>query len=189
MSDRAIIEAVQRLAGTQLTDEVYIIACTVESVDIDDRTCECTAIGGEAVTDVPGVQLMAEVDDGILYVPGIGSTVIVMYSKRNVPYIALYSEISAIHYVVGDTTIDVTNGLIKLNDGTFQGLVKVVELTTKLNALENKVNDLIDKFNTHVHGGVTIGSSSSAVTLTPVTGTLTPTEQSEIENTKVTHGE
>lgn len=188
MSDRKITEAIQRLAGTQLTDEVYILICTVDSVDVDGRTCDCTAVGGTAITDIPGVQLMAEVDDGALYIPAIGSTVIVVYSKRNVPYIALYSELSALYYVVGDTTLDITNGLIKFNDGSFEGLVKVVELTQKLNALENKVNDLIATFNTHVHGGVSTGGGSTATTATPVTGTLTPTTQSEIENEKIIHG-
>ncbi|KAA2242798.1 hypothetical protein F0L74_09730 [Chitinophaga agrisoli] len=189
MSDRGITEAIQKIAGRQLTDEVYIIACTVDAVNEGERACDCIAIGGEAVTDIPGVQLMAEVDDGILYIPAIGSTVIVVYSKRNVPYIALYSELSAIRYVVGDSTIDVTEGLIKLNNGDFGGLVKVEDLVTKLNNLETLVNDFIQKYNTHVHTGVQTGAGTSAVTTAVETGSLTPTIRAELENTTVTHGE
>ena len=188
MSDYSIKEAVRQLAGSHLKDEVFIVPAEVDSVNIAERSCSCTALNGQNIDELPIVQLMAEVEDGVLYVPAVGSTVMVVYSKRNVPFVALYSELSAIYYVVGDTTIDVTNGLIKLNDGSYHGLVRVEELTAKLNALESKVNDLLNAYNTHVHTGVSSGFGSSAVTTAPVIGTLTPTQQSEIENNKITHG-
>ena len=59
--DREIIEAIQKITGTQLNDPVGLVPCTVNSVDLAARTCDCTAIGGEAANDIPDVELMAEV--------------------------------------------------------------------------------------------------------------------------------
>jgi hypothetical protein len=188
MSDSKIERAVRQLAGMDASDKVSMLLCTVESVDLDSRTCTCANITGTAVADVLDAQLMAEVDDGVLHVPTINSTVIVVMSKYAPPYVAMFSELDRIYTVVGNSVIDVTPGKITLNDGAFGGLVKVIDLTSKLNALENKVNALITAHNTHVHGGVTFGSDSTTTTPSQVPGQLTPTERSEIENTTIIHG-
>ncbi|MFX1704602.1 hypothetical protein PV783_11645 [Chitinophaga sp. CC14] len=188
MSNAAIRNALRQLTGTDLNDQVSLLVCNVDSVDVDSRVCTCSNTSGNAVADVLEVQLMAEVDDGMLCVPKVGSTVIVVLSKYVQPYVAMYSELDRMYTVVGDSIIDVEPDKITLNDGSFAGLVKVITLTQKLNALEEKVNTLINTFNSHVHTGVTTGSSSSGTTSTPVTGTLTPTQQSEIENEKIVHG-
>lgn len=189
MSDRQIIESINKITGRQLTDEVYIMACSVDSVDLDSRTCNCTAIDGEAVTEVPGVQLMAEVDDGILYVPAIGSTVLVVYSKRNVPYIALYSELSAIYYVVGNSSVDITNGRIKLNDGSFGGLTKTPELRSQL----EKTNDLLSQILNIINGSVITEPGNGApsalqAALKAAVSGFGLGDYSKIENDKIIHG-
>jgi hypothetical protein len=167
MSDRKIREAVQQLAGTHLTDKVHIIPCVVDEVDLETRSCTCTPIGGKAATEITGVQLMAEVDDGLLLVPAIDSTVIVCYSDKNVPYIALYSELEK-------ATLVTLNG-IQFQGGELGGLVIISELLEKINNLESAFNLLNAKVN--------------SLAPTPVIEPIIPTERSEIENTSVTHGE
>jgi hypothetical protein len=74
-----------------------------------------------------------------------------------------------------------------INTGVNGGMVKVSELTTKLNNLENDINDLKSIFSswTPVPSD---GGAALKLLLTPYYGqTLTPTAQSEIENTKVKH--
>ena len=188
MMDREIIEAIQKITGTQLNDPVGLVPCTVNSVDLAARTCDCTAIGGETANDIPDVELMAEVDDGFLLVPAVGSTVIVTYSKANVPFVSLFSAIDQVVIITGNSQVIIQNGLIQLNDGSYGGLVQVINLVQKLNNLENLVNDLVAKFNMHVHPGVQSGAGSTGPTVSLETGTLTPTEQADIENTEVTHG-
>lgn len=188
-ADRQIAEAVQKLAGTHLTDEMYMLVCTVDAVDVDSRTCDCTAVTGTAVTDMPGVQLMAEVDDGMLYIPAVGSTVIVMYSKRNVPYIALYSELSAIYCVVGNTTLDITNGLIRFNDGAFGGLTKTLELKAQL----QKTNDLLTQILNVLTGTVITETGNGApsalqAALKAAIAGYGLGDYSNIENKSITHG-
>lgn len=171
MSDRNIQEAIQILSGTHLSDKLYFIDAEVKSVDEQDRSCVVIALSGKVGSEYT-VRLMASVDDGILAVPAVGSTVIVSGSDFTTGAIVQYSEIEKIIFRGGD----------------LGGLVKVIELTEKLNNLEELLNNLITKYNTHTHAGVTSGGSSTAVTSAIETGTITPTQQAEIENDKITHG-
>jgi hypothetical protein len=206
MNNRQIIEAVQRMTGTQLRDNVSLLSATVDSVNESKRTCVVTSVSSQGSVTIENVQLMASIDDGFLLVPSIDSTVIIAYSTFNQPFIALFSGIEKVLLVAGEnnasiqvdtegllleiaqTKVLISDGEIKLNDGAMGGLVKVIQLTQKLNNLENKVNQLITAYNSHVHTGVTTGPGSSATTPTQVTGSLTPTQRADIENEKIVHG-
>lgn len=188
MGDRDIEMAVRKLAGVDLNDNLALVACTVVSVDLDSRTCDCTPISGDAVTDIPNVQLMAELDDGFLIVPSVNSTVFVLYSTRHVPYVALFSQIDQIIMITGNSQVIIKDGLIQFNDGSYGGLIQIAQLVTKLNNLENTVNDLIKKYDLHTHTGVQAGAGISAPPVPLELETLTPTQQEELENTTVTHG-
>lgn len=187
MGDRSIIEAIQKISGTQLNDNVRLLAATVDSVDVATRTCIVTTISSQGSVTIENVQLMASVDDGVLFVPAIDSTVLIIYSTYNRPYISLFSELQKIVFVVGDSTLEITDGLFKFNDGQLGGLVEVEKLTTKLNNLENLVNEFIGKYNSHTHIlTLSTGSGTAAPTTTTETGTLTPTQRGDIENVKIT---
>jgi hypothetical protein len=204
--NRQIIEAIQRMTGTQLADKVSVLAATVDSVDVQKRTCVVTTVSSQGSVTIENVQLMASVDDGFMFIPAIASTVFVVYSTFSQPFVALFSgaerivltggendasvtiDENGIALEIADTVITITDGEIKMNDGAMGGLVKVIELTQKLNNLENKVNTLITSFNAHVHSGVTTGPGSSGPTPTQVTGTLTPTQRADIENDKIVQG-
>lgn len=188
MSSRTIGDCISQLADTFGKDYATIIVCTVDSVDIDNKVCNCIPVSSEAETIIENVQLSAENNDGILIVPSVGSTVILAYSKYNNPFVLMYEDIDIYQIIVNQTKFLLQDGLTQFNDGSLGGLVKVIDLTTKLNNLENKVNSLVSTFNSHVHSGVTTGGGSSAVTPTPIVGTLTPTNRGDIENNTITHG-
>lgn len=173
MGDKAgIIAAIQQITKTRLTDKVYIAACSVDSVDQLARTCNCTAIDGKTQAEFTDVQLMAEVDDGELKLPTVGSTVIIAYSEYVLPFVLLYSEIDQIIYFGGD----------------LGGLVKVIDLTTKLNNLENDINNLKDAFNAWTPVADDGGAALKAASATWAGESITPTEQSDIENTNILQG-
>lgn len=181
MGDRSIREGIEQLSGKQLVDEVYLISCTVDSVDLSTRSCECTAVAGNAVTDLTNVQLMADIEDGLLFVPVIGSLVIVSYSKRNVPHVAMFSAIDKV-------LIQTVSG-VQLNDGTLGGLIPVEALVTKLNNLENDINNLKTILATGWTPVPNDGGAALKVAAASWSGqSLTPTERTDIENTTVTHG-
>ena len=204
--ERAIVESIQRITGTQLADKIAIYSATVDIVDLAARTCTVTTLSSQGEMTIEGVQLMASVDDGLLLVPVIDSTVIVTYTTFNKPFISLFSAIEKAVLIVGDnnvsfemdnlgilleianTKLSVKDGITQFNDGSLGGLVKIIDLTTKLNNLENKVNALLSAFNTHTHIlTLTSGTGTAAPTTSPVTGTLTPTVRGDIEDTKITH--
>lgn len=205
--NRQIIEAIQKMTGTQLRDNVNLLAATVDSVDEAKRTCVVTTISSQGQITIENVQLMASVDDGILLIPAIDSTVFVAYSTFNQPFIALFSGIDKVLLTAGennasiqmdadgllleiaDTKVLIEDGQITLNDGALGGLVKVIDLVNRMNLIENKVNDLITKFNSHTHIlTLTMGTGTAAATANPVSGTLTPTDRQDIENDKIVQG-
>lgn len=130
----------------------------------------CTA---QPYTDMPtieGIRLQGQEEEiGIYCKPKVGSTIIVSFIE-NEPYVSMFSEVDK----------------IILRNEDFGGLVKVEELTEKLNNLENKVNSLVNMYNLHIHPTTsgTISATVSQVDPTP----LTITTATILENQNVKHG-
>lgn len=189
MSSRKIIDAIQHISGVKQADAVSYLPCTVKSVSEAARTCVCTPQGGYMQAPISDALLMASVDDGLLYIPTVGSTVLVLLSKFAQPCVVLFSSIDKITHTVGNSQLTVIDGTIQLNDGSLGGLTKIGVLTEKLNNLENLLNGLIAKYNAHTHVlALSTGTGSAAPTTTTETKILVPTQQTEIENTAVMHG-
>lgn len=189
MSDRAIIEAVNKMSGQHKIDQVTYINAVVLSVNKNERSCHCRAIDGHTEYDLPTVLLMASVDDGILIEPEINSTVKVIFSQNIEPFVVQFSEIKNITIFA--------NTKVQLQDGSFGGIVKVTDLVSKLNKIETDLNNLKS-------GLIAAISAASATGITPVTGVslagfmstlgtyasqiFVLTQKNELENTKVQHG-
>lgn len=186
MDDRGIISAIQKLAGTFKADTVILISATVKSVDEDEATCVCVAEGD---VEIPNVLLQNGVCDGLMILPVVDSSVYILTSKYNKPFIVQYSDVDKFYLQVKDSKITVTNdGNIEMNDGSYGGLIQIKELVKKINALEDKHNNLC----TYV-GGLPIPVSGAvsgpAVPANTIPFQINPTtQQSDIENTKITHG-
>lgn len=156
------------------------LPCSVISVSGDPvtglMTCDCKPLDGSAI--IEDVQLCANFTDtttqaGFLLIPSENSIVTVSFKTNIDAYVSMVSLVDAIY----------------LNGNEYHGLVKIQPLITKLNNLENLVNDLITKFNTHTHVlTLTSGTGTAAPTLTQEPNTLTPTQQGDLENTTVKHG-
>lgn len=183
MSDRAVIDAVLKITGLHNADRVYIAACEVQSVDLSKRQCTCTLIDGETENEI-SVDLMAAIDDGFLIEPSEGSTVKVVFSDFASPFICQYSEIENF-YIVAKATINIDANSIVFNGGNNDGLVKVKDLITSLNRIENKLNDLISKYNTHTHILTLSSGTGTAAATTTTETTVQTTQQSDIENTDI----
>jgi hypothetical protein len=183
---RSLKDAITQASGMFGKDIVAIMYCEVDSVDEEAKTCDCTPINNISDASLPGVQLNAESNDGLTLYPEVGSTIIVGLSKTNQAFMMLAEDLSKITIVIGDSALTITDGLFEFNGGVNAGLVLLGKLVTQMNKTENKVNDIITAFNSHVHPGVQTGAGSSGASATPITGTLTPTENSDIENTAIT---
>jgi hypothetical protein len=115
---------------------------------------------------------MANIDNGFLLIPEVNSIVVVSFLSDDSAYVSLVSKVSE----------------VQLNGKNFDGLVKVQELTDKLNALENKVNDLITACSSQIVTLAPSGTFPLAPYFTSVTP-LIPTQQLEIENITILQGD
>jgi hypothetical protein len=162
-----IVEAIRKIANNEFTP--YSIVCEVESVNLIDKTCYCIPVNGDA--DLQNVRLNADKKDGFILIPKQNSLVVVSFINDSTAYISMVSEVDEIN----------------LNGTSFDGIVKVNDLVTKLNNLENKVNTIISTFNSHTHVASSFGSPTTVPPVL-VTGTLTPTVKTDLENEKIKHG-
>lgn len=119
------------------------------------------------------VRIQAGIGNGFFPVPADGSVVIIGEIAPFDYCILMYSGISSIQFL----------------DGSLGGLVEVAALTTKLNNLENLVNNLVTLYNVHTHVlALSAGTGTAAPTISTETTTLTPTVRANIENTNILHG-
>lgn len=175
--DRQIREAIQQLAGTHLKDRVKFVDCNVNSVDEDKGTCIATPIGGDATSQFVDIQLQSEVCDGLLMIPVIGSTITIIYSTRNAPYVYKFSDLEKIYYMGNEW---------QHGDGSFGGLIKGGDLKTQYDAAFNAVvAALVAAFTAQAgfDGSAGLNAFNAAIT------SLQPLNRSTLENTTFTHGQ
>ena len=76
---------------------------------------------------------------------------------------------------------------IELMGNANGGIPITANVVTRLNNIETAYNDFVTKFDAHIHSGGTIAGNTATPTVVD-TDTLTETVNSDIENTKVKHG-
>ncbi len=171
MKNKSIKELIQQLAKDNA--EPYSIIGKVISYDSDTQTCEVEPINGAA--NVLQARLLTghtSNKTGILIIPKINSNVIINFISKDLAYIAMFEDIENIYF----------------NGDQFGGLIKIDELVTRLNTVEDKLTSLITKFNAHVHTGVITGAGSTGTTTTPETSDHGTTLKNDIENPIIKHG-
>ena len=182
-----IREALNRLVSSSLNGvELYSVVGTVSNIDENKRTCDVTPIEGALIPDVR-LTPTPTVGNGFILIPKGGTKVVVSFASDTLAFIYQVDELDKIIINVGSSQLIITDGLFEFNDGDNDGLININDLVTKLNNLENKVNELVINTSTHVHSGVTTGVGTSAVSTTPVVGQLTPTVKPDIEDDKIKH--
>jgi hypothetical protein len=139
--------------------------CTVQPLDITR-------------TPVSNILLTSDDTASPSFVPAVGSRVTVNIFSSNSGYIAQNGSVSK---------TSISTGTIN-----YGGIVIVQSVVNKLNAIENLLNDLISKHNTHIHPAVD-SITTALITISPTatleTTLIAPiTVVSDLENTAATHG-
>jgi hypothetical protein len=183
--EQEIIRKLKEIAKQPLQTFV----ASVQEVDEEQATITALPVGGPELTDV---RLRAAIDgaeDGVILFPEVGSTVLVgiIGNDPDTAFVCRCSVVQKAKLKIGDSTLEISTEGFLMNGGSLGGLINIADLVEKVNAIENKVNDLIGKFNSHTHPGVTKGGDVTLVTPTLVSGTLTQTLQADLEDTKITH--
>lgn len=167
--DKEIRESLDRYVNGLLPASDVI--CTVDSVNLTKLTCYCIPKNGGA--DYKDVRLMAQKSNGFLIIPKEGSDVVVSFLDGATGYVSMFSEVDE----------------IQLNGDNYSGLVKVNDLVTKLNNLENKINSLLFVMGTTwVPVSNDGGAALKALMIPPLTNPLAVTVKENLENTTVLHG-
>lgn len=134
--------------------------------DVTGSTCSVIPLdsiesdGSETI--ILDVRLQVSSSNGFLLVPSVGSIVMIAELAPSDYCVIFYSALDS----------------IKMLDGSRGGLVDVGNLVDRINNMENK-------FNAHVHSGVQPGGGTSAI---PTTQVSPITQISDIENPNILHG-
>ena len=149
-----IRQAIKSLSGM---DDLQFegVVCKVSGIDLVSFTCTCTPINGDA--EFYDVLLNANADKGFTLIPASNSIVIVQQTSQSTAYVSMVSKVDQV-YLAGDV-----NG----------GLVKVTELTAKLNQLV-----------TQIAANFTAIAATYPYAIVP----LTPFVPTDYQNLNVKHG-
>lgn len=182
--------------------ETVALVCTVDAIDKAARTVDCTPLNEGA--PLLGVNLQANqgADFGLCLFPEKGSYVVVGFvADGDAGVVLLTEKIESAEIVIGDTSAvmdadgvrintekmsaHINRDNIIFNGGDLGGLVKIEDLTKRLNLIENDIN----KLKTAMSGWVPMPQDGGAALKTAVTSwagsQLTPTKRSDYENEKV----
>lgn len=151
---------------------------TVTAVDANTRTCTVDPGDGRLAWQDVRLQSVGSLGEGFFIKPKVGSSVLV----------ALIDNDKANLCVVHTAEVD----KIELNGNQYKGLVKVDDLVDKLNALENRFNNILTAFNSHTHIATIPVLNTPTPTAVPVPvltdAPIVPTLATELTNDTVTHG-
>lgn len=164
-------------------EQFYLKACLVDIVNEVERSIDCTPIDGTAQLLSVNLEASLGSEKGLCVFPPAGSFVVVGYLDKNNAVVLLTDKIEKI-------TLDVDTEIV-INGGENHGLVKIQELTNKLNGLTDTVNGLINAYNTHIH------ITTATIAETPKVGVISPTTSqaqtaqafdiADYENDKIKH--
>ncbi|WP_418660398.1 hypothetical protein [Alistipes putredinis] len=167
--------------------ELYCKICTVDAVDVEARTVDCTPIDESA--PLVGVNLQASQDSsvGIVQFPAAGSYVVVAFIDPAVAVVVLCDEIDKVQLDIGRTSATVTDEGVTLNGGRLGGLVISGKTAEKLNALENDINELKAVLTAWVPVATDGGAALKTAAAAWASRQLAPTAAPDLENDKVKH--
>jgi len=148
--------------------------CNVDSVNEEARTCTLSPKSGDAKLYNARLSATLESHNGFVLIPKVGSDVMVLYFQRDAAIIVMCTDLDKIIINTAETIF---------NDGMLGGLVKVQELVTRMNTIENAINTFWASYNLHVHATAALGVPSPPIP--PQTTTLIPTTVAQLENDKI----
>lgn len=184
--------------------ETVALVCTVDAVDKSARTVDCSPINEGAPLLGVNLQANQEGECGVCLFPEIGSYVVVGFVADGAAGVVLLTEkIESAEIVIGDTSAvmsadgvrikvgkisaDLGKDALTFNGGDLGGLVKVEDLTKRLNLIENDINELKTIFTNWIPASQDGGGALKTAAFTWSASQLTPTQRSDYENEKVKH--
>ena len=160
MSSTDIRKAIRTLANTDDLSMYESTICVVSNIDTTNMVCTCTPVNDTA--QFIDVLLCVNKKNGFVLIPKDGSFVSITQLNESDAYVSMVSEVDE----------------ILLNGDTNGGIVKVIDLTAKLNQLVTQLQAQLVLISTGITG---VGG-----VYTP--GTLSTFNKSDYENLNVKNG-
>lgn len=194
--------AIRKILGIDDKEVLDIVVCNVDSVDTQNWLCNATPISGNnsllntsgalSTAQLTDIQLTAQnASNGVIPIPAVDSEIVVVTTVRLQSYILLCSDLQGWVVFIDNGSGGYTKLLIgigapgqgagasiQMNDGSYGGLVEIIALTTKMNALVSALQAQLVL--------IAAGITAAGGTYTP--GTLPSFLQSDYENTLIKHG-
>lgn len=182
MGDANELPGLMQAAIENVTRYHVVVEGTIQAVDADptnpDSTFTATVnVNGTPHYNVP-LKILIGSQAAVLAVPVVGTDCLMGFRDGTLgrPQIIDVDQVA---------TWLITCGTVVYNGGKLGGMVKLLDLVSRLNLIENAFNAHITEYNTHTH----ISGAQGAPTGNPIIPSeqdLTPTERTDIENTKIT---
>lgn len=142
---KKIIEGIKEITGF---GKYEIYSGQVSAVDENETTID-VQINDELT--IFGVRLKCVIDntEGMYIIPAMNSYVVICQIDGGQDYNLIQaSKIDKLLLKIGNTTLEITSTGIVFNGGSLDGLVKVNSLVSKMNAIEIKLNTILNVLKT-----------------------------------------
>lgn len=186
-----IAESIRNIAKPEMCS---LHIAEVKATDADTCTID---VGG---IEIEGVRLTSVVSDSetkLTITPAVGSRVIVadISNGRMTDFAVIqYAEIDSMTFTIGNTAItinadgvNVNADAITINNGDNGGLINISSLTSRLNAIEDDINDLKTAFSSWTFVAQDGGAALKTATATWAASQLIKTKDGDYEDTKIKH--
>ena len=187
MNTRAIREAIQKISGTFMKQIPTIANATIVSVSGENENdfirqgyCFAKVELSEVLVKLTLIKNNA---NGVILCPSIGSSVTILLTN-SVQAEAVILEYSTIYKVNIYTDLKIFDAVMQ-GDGAFGGVPKIEYLLERINNLENILQALILKYNTHTHP---VAGTAAGPTTQQDTDNVGTTTRDNLENKNITHG-
>jgi hypothetical protein len=172
-----MIEQLRKELRRFSTQNVFQLAVVAE-VDKPKAVCKVKLVENEAIK-LDNVRLQAidnEQDNGILFFPKLGSSVIIgKLDYVDSYFVAMFSEVESVSWKLNGTErLKITASEIVFDEGTKGAMVEIAKLKSRLNDIETAFNQLLNHYKTHNH----------THPQGPTTGLLVPSTQNDLSLTQ-----
>ncbi len=178
-----IKQGIREMVGA---DDPDMLIGTVSAVDDQKLTCT-VKLDDDIIYYKVRLRSVVTDDTGVYVLPKADSKVTIACVDNGGHWtVVKWSEVDKLMLKIGQTTIEVVDGSVTINGGNNNGLVKVAELTQKINALEQQMNTILST----IQGVSVTLAPSGSFPFAPIFASIQPlqtTAQADIENPDVTH--
>ncbi len=190
--DQLIGNEHRRICGIGRGLHYPVMSGVVTAVDSDGMTCtvQLTVDAEGTPTDGVLMNVVLENTNGMYLLPAVNAHCVVaeVDGPGQLKQMLWASSYTKVVVTVGSSQLTVENDLIQLNDGSKNGIPVSGDLVTRLNKVEEDLNNLKEVFTGWTPVTNDGGAALKTAAATWYAATLTETVIDDIQNTKVTQG-